>query len=239
MAPVNAAKSTSGPTPKRVTSTLPERRRVCAVALQAEVCVGGCAEAVVADADVVAFGGEVGEEAFLLVAERAADAELAAAGGADDVPHFEAVLVEGERAVEIGEAVGHAIHGDVDVDELNIAGELRVFHASIGGDLEGDLAGGDDVGVEGVRERHADAAVGVEIERTAVGVGVAEDADGAAGVEVSVLACDVELVEGDGAVAEAGAERLGGFELDAFELDVEGAELGRAGELRWAWRRGR
>ena len=125
----------------------------------------------VADADVVAGGGEVGEEA-LLVGEVAADLELAAAGGGGEVFDVEAVFVEGERAVEVAEAIGNAFDGEVDVLEEDVAGERRLLDEAFGGDLEGDLAGGDEVGVEGVGERHADAAVGGEIELAALRVGV-------------------------------------------------------------------
>ncbi len=97
-------------------------------ALEAEVGVGRGAEAVQADAHDVAGGGEVGVEA-VVVGEEAADLELAAAGGGGEAFDVEAILVEDERAVQVGQAVGDAVHGEVDVVELDLAGERGLLRA--------------------------------------------------------------------------------------------------------------
>ena len=113
---------------------------------------------------------QVGEDA-LLVRQIAANLQLTAATGRRQILYIQAVLVEDQGPVEIAQAVGNAFLGEVHVVEQDIAGQLRLLHMPAGGDVEGHLSGGDEVGVQRVCQRHADAALCGQVESAALRIG--------------------------------------------------------------------
>ncbi len=71
-------------------------------------------------------GREVREQAAL-IADVAAQRELAAAGGAGDVVQLQPVLVEDGHALEIAQAVRNAIHGEIGVVEADLSVERGIL----------------------------------------------------------------------------------------------------------------
>ena len=171
---------------------------------------------------------EVGVEA-VAIGEEATDRDLAAAGGGAEVLHLQAVLVEDQRAVHVGKAVGNAVISGVDVLELHLAGE-RGLPICPPARRRSHLAAGQDIGIEGMREGRADAAGRAQGKPSALGIGDAEDLRVPPARRSVSCPVDMELLECRDAVAEAHLERIGGLERDALGVDIEVVEGGVAVE---------
>ena len=161
-------------------------------ALQLKLGVGQGADALrVADADFLAGGGQVGVEA-VLVGEIAAEAELAAAAHGGERLDFEAVLVEFERSVQLAEAVGHVFKGERGVLEVDAALEAGIQQRAVGLELEGGVAAGGQVGVDGLGDFEIDGSAGGKVQLVLV-----LEREAALGVQVGLVAGDMQWVEMD------------------------------------------
>ena len=227
--PASEAKSTSGLTAKPVSMTRPLTSvlawlpctRIFALAVEVTAFR-------IADADVFRVGVEISVEAAM-IGDEAADLDQAAAAVRGDVFKVEAVLIEDQLAVHAAEAVDVVLERDVDVGELHVAGEVRIFHGAFGVHAEVDVAGGDDVGVEGLRQGHIDGAFGAAVD----GPRLIEDADGAFADEVGIGTDDVQRIHGEGAVAQRRVHSAVAVDGHVFERDRQLAQAHVAIELLW------
>ena len=77
--------------------------------------------------------------------------------------HVETIFIENQDPVYVTQAVGNAVDGDVPLLKLQLAAQRRIGDNAANSNRKHELAAGDVVGINRVRDRHVDAAARVEV----------------------------------------------------------------------------
>ena len=137
----------------------------------------------------------------MLVGQVAGHAQQAAAAHGGQRFHFQAVLVELQRAVQLAQAVGNVFQRERAVLEVDAALQAGILQRAVRLHLEGGGPAGGQVGIEGLGQLQIDGAAGGQIQLL-----LALERQAALGAQVGVFAGDVQRIEPDAAVGQRGVD---------------------------------